>query len=87
MIETCRKVSRANWFSNFILLVICLAAVVVGMQTYKAFELKHRVILDVLDFIVLGIFILEAVIKIVAEGKKPLNYFKEPWNIFDFLIV
>jgi voltage-gated sodium channel len=61
--------------------------VVVGMQTYKAFELKHRVILDALDFIVLGIFILEAVIKIVAEGKTPLNYFKDPWNVFDFSIV
>ena len=87
MVETCRKVSRANWFSNFILLIIALAAVVVGMQTYKAFELKHRVILDALDFIVLGIFVLEAVIKIVAEGKKPLNYFKDPWNVFDFSIV
>ena len=87
MVEICRKISRANWFSNFILFVICLAAVVVGMQTYKAFELKHRVILDALDFIVLGIFVLEAVIKIVAEGKKPLNYFKESWNVFDFSIV
>ena len=87
MVEICRKVSRANWFSNFILLIIGLAAVVVGMQTYKAFELKHRVILDALDFIVLGIFVLEAVIKIVAEGKKPLNYFKESWNVFDFSIV
>ena len=87
MVETCRKVSRANWFSNFILLIIALAAVVVGMQTYKAFELKHRIILDALDFIVLGIFVLEAVIKIVAEGKRPLNYFKNSWNVFDFSIV
>ena len=87
MVETCRKVSRANWFSNFILLIIALAAVVVGMQTYKAFELKHRIILDALDFIVLGIFVLEAVIKIVADGKKPLNYFKNSWNVFDFSIV
>jgi len=22
-----------------------------------------------------------------AEGSKPLNYFKDPWNVFDFLIV
>ena len=27
------------------------------------------------------------VIKIVAEGKTPWNYFKDPWNIFDFSIV
>jgi voltage-gated sodium channel len=57
------------------------------MQTYKAFELKHRTILDLLDSVILGIFVLEVIIKIVAEGKKPMNYFKEPWNAFDFSIV
>ncbi len=87
MIKICRKVSKANWFSNFILIIIGIAAVVVGMQTYKAFELKHRTILDLLDSGILGIFVLEVIIKIVAEGKKPMNYFKEPWNAFDFSIV
>ncbi len=87
MIKICRKVSKANWFSNFILIIIGIAAVVVGMQTYKAFELKHRTILDLLDSVILGIFVLEVIIKIVAEGKKPMNYFKEPWNAFDFSIV
>jgi voltage-gated sodium channel len=33
------------------------------------------------------VFIIEAGIKILAEGKKPQNYFKNPWNVFDFLIV
>ena len=32
-------------------------------------------------------FVIEAGIKILAEGKKPQNYFKNPWNVFDFLIV
>ena len=39
------------------------------------------------DVIILGIFILEIIIKIAAEGKKPWRYFFDPWNIFDFLIV
>jgi len=35
----------------------------------------------------LGIFVIEAVIKILAEGNRPQNYFKNPWNVFDFIIV
>ena len=27
------------------------------------------------------------VVKLVAEGLEPLNYFYDPWNIFDFIIV
>jgi voltage-gated sodium channel len=35
----------------------------------------------------LAIFTVEALIKILAEGNRPLNYFKNPWNVFDFAIV
>jgi len=35
----------------------------------------------------LWIFVLEAAIKIIAKGKRPLDYFKDPWNVFDFTIV
>ena len=36
---------------------------------------------------VLLIFVLEIVIKFIAEGKKPWIFFTDPWNIFDFAIV
>ena len=87
MAELCKKVSESKLFNNFILFVIGLAAVVVGMQTYKNFEAQHHVTLNALDSIILGIFILEVLVKIVAQGRDPLNYFKDSWNIFDFSIV
>ncbi|MBT7923057.1 MAG: ion transporter, partial [Opitutae bacterium] len=59
----------------------------VGVQTYKEFANRHIEILTFLDSIVLAIFTLEAVIKILAEGKRPINYFRNAWNVFDFLIV
>jgi voltage-gated sodium channel len=61
--------------------------VVVGIQTYKEFAQKYSSLLSILDGFILAVFILEAGIKILAEGKKPQNYFKNPWNVFDFLIV
>ena len=87
MVGLCKKISEAKGFSNFILLVIGMAAVVVGMQTYKDFESENRVVLNTLDFLILGIFIFEVIVKIIAQGKKPQNYFKDSWNVFDFTIV
>ena len=60
---------------------------VVGIQTYKDFSDRHLAILESLDAFILGVFTIEVIIKIIAEGKKPLNYFNNPWNLFDFLIV
>ncbi len=63
------------------------AGLLVGVQTYKEFANRHIEILTFLDSLVLAIFTLEAVIKILAEGKRPINYFRNAWNVFDFLIV
>ena len=87
MVELCKKVSESKSFTNFILCVIGVAAVVVGMQTYKEFELEYRTVFNTLNAVILGIFIFEVIIKIVAEGRQPQNYFKDAWNIFDFSIV
>ena len=83
----CKRIAEANWFSIFIFGVIIAAGVVVGMQTYTEFEARHHVLLSTLDTIILGIFVIEVLIKIIAEGKTPWKYFKDSWNIFDFTIV
>lgn len=83
----CANIANHKFFQRFILLTILLAGVVVGIQTYKNFAYNHSGILNFLDSFILGVFTIEVIIKIIAEGKKPLNYFKNPWNIFDFIIV
>ena len=87
MVSICKNIAEAKWFSTFIFGVIIMAGVVVGAQTYKEFEAKHHDLLTALDTIILGIFVLEVVIKIIAEGRQPWRYFTDPWNIFDFTIV
>jgi len=83
----CYKLSRSNFFNQFIIGTILLAGIVVGAQTYKEFAEENAAVLHFLDQIILGIFTVEALIKILAEGNRPFNYFKNPWNIFDFIIV
>ncbi len=81
------KIVEHTIFKRFIILTILLAALVVGAQTYKDFANKHAFLLSIFDGFILSVFLIEAAFKILAEGKKPQNYFKNPWNVFDFLIV
>ena len=87
MSSTCKSIVNSKFFQRLILVTILLAGVVVGVQTYKAFAREHAIVLNTLDSFILGIFVIEAVIKILAEGNRPQNYFRNPWNIFDFIIV
>lgn len=87
MSSTCKSIVNSKFFQRLILVTILLAGVVVGVQTFKAFAREHAIVLNTLDSFILGIFVIEAVIKILAEGNRPQNYFKNPWNIFDFIIV
>ena len=83
----CSKIIQTKLFDYLIIGIILFAGLLVGVQTYKEFANRHIEILTFLDSIVLAIFTLEAVIKILAEGKRPINYFRNAWNVFDFLIV
>jgi hypothetical protein len=62
----CNMLVNTDIFNQFVLLCIILAGVLVGVQTYDAFE--NDTTCDVLNQFVLYIFLLECVLKIVAEG-------------------
>ena len=87
MVEICRQIANAHWFSRFITTVILLAGVLVGAETYPSVIARHGDTLHVIDAIIIWIFTAEVVIKMVAEAPKPWRYFKDPWNCFDFAIV
>ena len=87
MVEVFKGIAESGWFSKFIITVIVGAGVLVGIQTYPSMVSEYEGILNALDSIILWIFVAEVVVKIGAEGSKPFNYFKDPWNIFDFSIV
>ena len=87
MVALCKKIAESKWFQQFIIAVIILAGVLVGIQTYGEKVNQWNIIIDLADWIILLIFTVEVFIKVIAEGKQPQNYFKDPWNLFDFFIV
>ena len=72
------------WFQRIIIAMILLAGVLAGLETDAALVAKHGALLHTLDWIVLGVFVLEAVLKLTAQRWR---YFSDGWNVFDFVIV
>ncbi|MDL5047535.1 ion transporter [Oscillatoria amoena NRMC-F 0135] len=87
MVTQCRAIAESKWFQNFILAVIVGAGVLVGLETSRSIMERHGDLIHLLDRVVLGVFTVEILIKMIAHGRRPWNYFKDPWNIFDFSIV
>jgi voltage-gated sodium channel len=82
-----QRISQSSSFRSFIIGVIVFAGVLVGVETSPAMVQQHGSLLKSLDHLVLGIFIVEIAVKAGAEGRKPWRYFRDPWNVFDFLVV
>jgi voltage-gated sodium channel len=85
--ETAGRIVSGRWFQSFIILTILLAGVLAGIETDAAMLANHGSVLRVLDRLVLCIFIIECLLKIAACGPRPWNYFRDGWNVFDFVIV
>jgi len=81
------KIVESNFFRNFILGIIILSGVIVGIETYPELFLPNAVFFHAADQLIIGIFVIEIALKILSFGQSPLNFFKDPWNVFDFIIV
>jgi len=81
------KIRNNNIFEGFIISVILISAIAVGFRTYEE-SLNPEVFLylSYLDYFITIVFLIEILIRIIAE-KSFFNFFKSPWNIFDFIVV
>jgi len=87
MKERCRQITESRGFNRFIIAVILLAGLLVGLETSDEISATHHGLLIWLDRLVLLIFIVEIAMKMVALSPRPQNFFRDPWNVFDFVIV
>jgi voltage-gated sodium channel len=71
-------------FQRFIIWVIVLNAIVLALQTYPFITDRYGSLVGWLDSIALGIFVIELALKLFAYR---WDFFKNPWNVFDFVIV
>ncbi len=85
--ETAQKITKNKTFNVFIFVLILLSAIIIGIESYPEIASKHTFILVFLDKLIISCFVLEIGLKIVSNGKRPWDFFSDPWNVFDFVIV
>ncbi len=85
--EDKRKLNRlleSHNFDLFIISVILVDAFVLGLLASDVFDIYYSHLLFLLDRLFMGIFIMEMLLKIYVYRKA---FFKNGWNVFDFIIV
>ncbi len=77
---------RANkFFELTVIAIIVFSALLIGARTYEEVTRFQRALL-VLDVAVTVFFLVEILIRMAAE-KRLRDFFRNGWNVFDFLIV
>ncbi|SEQ05878.1 voltage-gated sodium channel [Ectothiorhodospira magna] len=69
---------------RLIITLILINAAILGLATSPALMEKTGPWLMYADRIILGIFVVEILLKLYAQG---LSFFRRPWNVFDFLVI
>ncbi len=87
MARTCKAIADSPRFQLFIFGVILANAVVLGLETYDGIAREVGGTLTTLNDVFLGIFVIEIAIRIAAHGRRPQDYFKNGWNLFDFAVI
>ena len=81
------RVEESAAFRNCMSLAILLAGVCVGLDTDPQMSLRYHAIFTLInDYMIKYIFLGEVVLKIVAEDLRPWQYFRDKWNLFDFIV-
>ena len=87
LLDSCRRMVDSNRFEYLIISIILFNAALLGLGTSPAIERDYGSLLHLGNNVILGIFIVEALLKLAARWPRPQRYFAEGWNVFDFTII
>ena len=87
MIEAVRRIVDSPRFQYFILIVIVAGAIVIGVETSAALTARHGSIIVAVEVLIQTIFVVEIGLRILACWPRPVSFFRNGWNLFDFAVV
>jgi voltage-gated sodium channel len=82
-----QRVVDSPLFAAVVLGVIVANAVVLGLQTYDELVRRYGGLLDALNDVFLAFFVVELALRIGSYGRRPQDFFRSGWNVFDFVVV
>jgi voltage-gated sodium channel len=87
MVERCARIANSPRFQGFIFAVIVVNAIALGLQTYEEIDDEVGPLLHIIADVCVGIFVVELAIRITAYGRRPQDFFRDGWNVFDFVVI
>ena len=79
-----RRWVEQPWAQHGIMALIVINAVILGLETVPSVMARHGEWLIAVDRVILGVFVVEILLRIFAHR---LGFFRDPWSIFDFIVV
>ena len=67
--------------------VIIFNAIVLGLETFPAVMESYGSTLSLLNNVCYGIFVVELILRFASYGRRPQDFFRNGWNIFDLIII
>lgn len=84
--DWCAQVASSRPFEATIVVAIGANAIVLGVETYPHLGAAGR-FLHLLEWSFRAIFVAEIAVRIGAYGRRPQDFFRHGWNIFDFVVI
>ncbi len=75
---------ESPWVTHTIMALIVLNAVILGIETNPSLSPQTLTTLHAIDHALLAVFVVELLLKLAAHGWR---FFRDPWNVFDFIII
>ena len=84
MLAKLQKIVDDPHTERVIMALIIANAVILGMQTYPRMMDAIGPLLEILDRIILAVFVIEITARIIVHR---WAFFRDPWSLFDFIVV
>ncbi len=84
MRQTLKALITSGRWEAAIIAIIVVNAITLGLETSPTVMGSIGPLLQTLDKIILGLFVAELILRLYVHR---LSFFRDPWSIFDFLIV
>lgn len=81
-----QRIAESKWFRGFIVVVIIANAVTIGVTTYSIPE-SWRAVLARVEDVFLAIFALEMLVRLAGFRFNLVDFLKDPFRAFEFIIV
>ncbi len=87
LIRFADRLVNAPAFEWGIIAVIIINAILLGMETSPTLNDRYGDLMHFGNWVALSIFIVEALLKMIALAPRIDRYFRDGWNVFDFSVI